>query len=106
MIRAGHDMRHVTVKLMREDLPLASLILAELEAFAPDERPLFESELPEIPGKSFRARISRANAASADENWVAIRLTALATSVDRSYWAVRTVTSCPWAASALLSRST
>ena len=60
MIRAGHDMRHVTVKLMREDLPLASLILAELETFAPDERPLFESELPEIPGKSFRARISRA----------------------------------------------
>ncbi len=60
MIRAGYDMRHITLKLMREDLPRASLILAELEAFAPDERPLLESELPEIPGSTFRARIRRA----------------------------------------------
>ena len=60
MIRAGYDMRHVTLKLMREDLPRASLALAELEAFAPDERPLLESELPEIPGSSFRSRIRRA----------------------------------------------
>ncbi len=60
MIRAGQDMRHITLKLMREDLPRASLVLAELEAFAPDERPLLESELPEIPGASFRARIRRA----------------------------------------------
>lgn len=60
MIRAGHDMRHVTLKMMREDLPRASLVLAELEAFAPDDRPLLESDLPEIPGGSFRARIRRA----------------------------------------------
>ena len=60
MIRAGTDMRHVTIDLMREDLPRASLVLAELEAFAPDERPLLESELPEIPGAAFRDRIRRA----------------------------------------------
>lgn len=60
MILAGHDMRHITIKLMREDLPRASLVLAELEAFAPDERPLLESDLPEIPGAVFRTRIRRA----------------------------------------------
>jgi len=60
MNRAGHDMRHITIKLMREDLPRASLVLAELEAFAPDERPLLDSELPEIPGAAFRSRIRRA----------------------------------------------
>jgi V/A-type H+-transporting ATPase subunit I len=59
-MRAGADMRHVTLQLMREDLPRAGLVLAELEAFAPDERPLLESELPEIPGTAFRARIRRA----------------------------------------------
>ncbi len=60
MNRAGYDMRHITIKLMREDLPRASLVLAELEAFVPDERPLLESELPEIPGTAFRSRIRRA----------------------------------------------
>jgi V/A-type H+-transporting ATPase subunit I len=59
-MRAGQDMRHVTLKLMREELPRASLVLAESEAFVPDERPLLESELPEIPGNAFRARIRRA----------------------------------------------
>jgi len=60
MIRAGTQMRHVTLTLMRDDLPRASLALAELEAFAPDDRPLLESELPEIPGVAFRDRIRRA----------------------------------------------
>lgn len=60
MIRAGINMRHVTLTLMREDLPRASLVLAELEAFAPDDRPVLESELPEIPGAAFRDRIRRA----------------------------------------------
>jgi V/A-type H+-transporting ATPase subunit I len=59
-MRAGADMQHVTLTLMREELPRASLVLAELESFAPDERPLLESELPEIPGASFRTRIRRA----------------------------------------------
>lgn len=53
-------MRHITLKMMREDLPRASLVLAELNAFAPDERPLLASELPEIPGSTFRSRIRRA----------------------------------------------
>jgi V/A-type H+-transporting ATPase subunit I len=60
MIGAGQEMRHLTLTLMREELPRASLVLAELEAFAPDERPLLESELPEIPGSTFRSRIRRA----------------------------------------------
>ncbi len=60
MNMAGYDMRHVTITLMRECLPRASLVLAELEAFAPDERPLLASELPEIPGSAFRSRIRRA----------------------------------------------
>nr|MDJ0741675.1 hypothetical protein [Gammaproteobacteria bacterium] len=60
MIRAGYDMRHITLTLMREDLPSAGLVLAELAAFAPDERPLLESELPEIPGDAFRTRMRRA----------------------------------------------
>lgn len=59
-MRAGHDMRHVTLKLMREELPRASLVLAGLDAFVPDDRPLLEAELPEIPGAAFRARIRRA----------------------------------------------
>ncbi len=60
MNRAGYDMRHVTITLMRECLPRASHVLAELEAFAPDERPLLAPELPEIPGTAFRSRIRRA----------------------------------------------
>jgi V/A-type H+-transporting ATPase subunit I len=59
-MRAGHDIRHVTLKLMRDDLPRASLVLAELEAFVPDERPLLESEMPEIPGQDYRSRMRRA----------------------------------------------
>jgi len=60
MIRAGYDMRHITLSLMREDLPSAGLVLAELESFAPDERLVLESELPEIPGSNFRLRMRRA----------------------------------------------
>lgn len=60
MMLAGHDMRHVTLHLMRDDLPRASHVLAEMETFAPDDRPLLEVQLPEIPGASFRNRIRRA----------------------------------------------
>jgi len=60
MIRAGADMQHVTLTLMREDLPTASLVLAETDSFATDERPLLESELPEVPGTAFRSRVRRA----------------------------------------------
>lgn len=61
MIRAGYAMRHVTIQLLREDLPRASLALARLEAFAPDDRPLLAAELPEVPGKAFRERMRRAH---------------------------------------------
>ncbi|MGB1111335.1 MAG: hypothetical protein ACPG4N_13320, partial [Gammaproteobacteria bacterium] len=60
MIRAGLNMRHVTVHLMREDLPHASYALAELETFVPDERPLLADALTDVPGLAFRERISRA----------------------------------------------
>jgi V/A-type H+/Na+-transporting ATPase subunit I len=59
-MQAGHDIRHVTLTLLRDDLPRASLALAELDAFVPDERPLLEAELPEVPGRGFRPRVRRA----------------------------------------------
>lgn len=59
-MRAGHDIQHITLTLMREDLPRASLVLAELGAFAPDDRSRLDSELPEVPGNAFRARVRRA----------------------------------------------
>jgi V/A-type H+-transporting ATPase subunit I len=59
-MRAGHNMLHLTLHLMREDLPSAGLALAELEAFVPDNRPLHQDALPEVPGKGFRERIRRA----------------------------------------------
>lgn len=57
---AGHDIRHVTVHLMREELPQASLAMAELGVFAPDQRPLLSGLLPEVPGHAFRALVARA----------------------------------------------
>lgn len=59
-MRAGHDMLHLTVHLMREDLPAAGLAMAELEAFVPDSRPLHGEQMPEIPGREFRDSIRRA----------------------------------------------
>lgn len=53
-MRAGLNMRHVTVHLMREDLPLASLALAELEQFVPDHRAKLQSAVPKVPGQRFR----------------------------------------------------
>ena len=54
---AGRDMRHLSIHLMRDELPRAGLALAELEAFVPDNRPQHESELPEVPGMHFRERV-------------------------------------------------
>ncbi len=61
-MRAGHDMRHITLHLMRDELPHASLLLAELEAFVPDTRPLLQDDMHEVPGTDFRNTFNRANA--------------------------------------------
>ena len=57
---AGQTMRHVTLHLMREDLPRAGLALAELESFVPDDRPLHAEEMSEIPGENYRKRLHQA----------------------------------------------
>jgi len=59
-MRAGHNMLHLTVHLMRDDLPSAGLALAEIGAFVPDNRPLCSEQLPEVPGVTYRERIRRA----------------------------------------------
>jgi len=59
-MRAGHDMLHLTVHLMRDDLPSAGLALAEIGAFVPDNRPLRMEQMPEVPGASFRDRMRHA----------------------------------------------
>ncbi|MBU0498939.1 MAG: hypothetical protein KJ558_10520 [Gammaproteobacteria bacterium] len=51
---AGRDLLHITLQMMRDDLPLAGLALARLEAFAPDDRPLLAEALPEVPGQGYR----------------------------------------------------
>jgi len=59
-MRAGNNMLHLTVHLLRDELPSASLALAEVGAFVPDRRPVYESELGDIPGEHFRERYHRA----------------------------------------------
>lgn len=59
-MRAGHNMLHLTVHLMRDELPSASLALAELEAFVPDPRPLHGKHLREVPGERYRELYQRA----------------------------------------------
>ena len=58
-MRAGTDIRHITLHLVRQDLPRASLALAGLEAFVPDHRPLLDRQLPDVPGNDFRAAVRR-----------------------------------------------
>jgi V/A-type H+-transporting ATPase subunit I len=47
-------MKHINIKVLTEDLPSASVILAGLNSFSPDNRPYAESVLREIPGQNFR----------------------------------------------------
>ncbi|MCU7829823.1 MAG: V-type ATP synthase subunit I [Candidatus Thiodiazotropha sp. (ex Myrtea sp. 'scaly one' KF741663)] len=46
--------KHISLQVLTDDLPSASLILAELSCFSPDPRPYAEQALPEVPGHSFR----------------------------------------------------
>lgn len=60
IVIAGRGLLHVTLQMMRDDLPLAGLALARLEAFAPDDRPLLADALPEVPGQGYRDCVQRA----------------------------------------------
>jgi V/A-type H+-transporting ATPase subunit I len=46
--------KHISLQILTEDLPNASMLLAELACFSPDHRPYAEEVLPEVPGHSFR----------------------------------------------------
>jgi len=48
-------MRHVMLQVMTDELPQASLALAEMAVFSPDHRLVHEESFPIIPGERFRA---------------------------------------------------
>jgi V/A-type H+/Na+-transporting ATPase subunit I len=54
--------KHISIKVLTDNLPSASVILAGLNSFSPDNRPYAESALPEIPGQSFRECYTQAKA--------------------------------------------
>jgi V/A-type H+-transporting ATPase subunit I len=47
-------MKHVRLLVLTEDLPRASLTLAQTESFHPDPRPPAESEFVNLPGRTYR----------------------------------------------------
>jgi V/A-type H+-transporting ATPase subunit I len=47
-------MKHVRLLVLTEDLPQASLALAETESFHPDDRPPTDSALSGLPGRAYR----------------------------------------------------
>ena len=47
-------MKHVRLLVLTEDLPRASLTLAETETFEPDPRPPAEAEFINLPGRAYR----------------------------------------------------
>ncbi|MES9895873.1 MAG: V-type ATPase 116kDa subunit family protein [Candidatus Thiodiazotropha endolucinida] len=55
-------MKHISLQVLTEDLPNASMILAGLNSFSPDNRPYAEQALPDIPGQRFRECYAQARA--------------------------------------------
>lgn len=55
-------MKHVRLLVITDDLPQASLTLAETESFHPDTRPPEEQMLSGIPGRDYRAVYQQAHA--------------------------------------------
>ncbi|MCG7868537.1 MAG: V-type ATP synthase subunit I [Candidatus Thiodiazotropha taylori] len=53
-------MKQISIKVLNEDLPGASVILAGLNSFSPDNRPYAENALTEIPGQHFREQYNQA----------------------------------------------
>ncbi|MBK1644773.1 ATPase [Thiocapsa imhoffii] len=54
-------MKHVRLLVLTEDLPQASLALADLESFHPDPRPPQESRLVDAPGQAYREAYTQAH---------------------------------------------
>jgi V/A-type H+-transporting ATPase subunit I len=53
-------MKHVRLLVLTEDLPQASLALAQAESFHPDTRPPTESQLAGLPGRDYRDTYNQA----------------------------------------------
>ncbi len=53
-------MKHLRIHLLTEDLPLASLILADSACFSPDPRDSDAEAISEVPGESYRQFYRRA----------------------------------------------
>src|SRR5574341_365300 len=47
-------MQHVTVHVVREDAPMAALVLADCGVFNPESAQVFGDRLPELPGSGYR----------------------------------------------------
>lgn len=54
-------MKHVTLQLLTVDLPAASLVLADLALFGPDNRQQADGILTDIPGQHYRELHQQAN---------------------------------------------
>lgn len=59
MLRS-RPMKHLRLLVLTEDLPQASLALAETESFHPDSRPPDESQLSELPARDYRDTYNQA----------------------------------------------
>jgi V/A-type H+-transporting ATPase subunit I len=55
-------MKHVRLLVLTEDLPQASLALADVESFHPDTRPPTEARLAGLPGREYREVFTQATA--------------------------------------------
>ncbi len=55
-------MKHVRLLILTEDLPQASLALADVESFHPDTRPPTEARLAGLPGREYREVFAQATA--------------------------------------------
>ena len=53
-------MKHVRLLVLTEDLPQASLTLAQIESFHPDPRPPIEAALVNVPGRRYRELFQQA----------------------------------------------
>lgn len=54
-------MMHVRLLVLTEDLPQASLALADMESFHPDTRPPTEARLDGLPGRAYREAFTQAS---------------------------------------------
>ncbi len=55
-------MQHVTVHVVREDAPMAALVLADCGVFNPESAHVYGTKLPELPGARYRELYTSARA--------------------------------------------